>query len=186
MKDSKFEYFLNAIHYCIWLYKIKFGESAGRIVDVIFAPIPKYLFTKTYREKYYERLSKEQKKKETFFRNRENGYYIGRANHWFGYLYSSYFSFFSFLLMPFIFKAGGNMHNIATLILLALPVILGYIPAYKAVFANDRYLKYFKQFEKEDEQWHRKWKRITLAFEIGSIVAISLGIGAAFFILIVL
>ena len=86
--------------------------------------------------------------------------------------------------MPFIFKAGGDMHNITTLILLALPVVLGYIPAYKAVFTNDRYLKYFKQFEKEDERWHRKWKRITLVFEIGSIVSSFLGIGPAFFIAI--
>ena len=88
--------------------------------------------------------------------------------------------------MGFIFKAGGDLHNIVNLILVAIPVELGYIPAYRAVFANNRYLQYFKQFEKEDEQWHRKWKRITLAFEIGSIVAIILGVGAAFFILIVL
>lgn len=181
MKDSKLEYFLNAIHYCLWLNEKKFGNFAGRVVETLLAPIPKYLFTKVYKEKYYKRLPKEQKKVVSFFNNRENGYYIGRANHWFGYLYSSYFVFFSFLLMPFIFKAGGDMHNITTLILLALPVVLGYIPAYKAVFTNDRYLKYFKQFEKEDERWHRKWKRITLVFEIGSIVSIFLGIGAAFF-----
>ncbi len=186
MKDSKLEYFLNAIHYCLWLNEKKFGNFAGRVVETLLAPIPKYLFTKVYKEKYYKRLPKEQKKVVSFFNNRENGYYIGRANHWFGYLYSSYFVFFSFLLMPFIFKAGGDMHNITTLILLALPVVLGYIPAYKAVFTNDRYLKYFKQFEKEDERWHRKWKRITLVFEIGSIVSIFLGIGAAFFIAIVL
>ena len=43
--QNRFEYFLNAIHYCIWLYEIKFGESAGRIVDVLFAPIPKSLFS---------------------------------------------------------------------------------------------------------------------------------------------
>ena len=184
--QNRFEYFLNAIHYCIWLYEIKFGESAGRIVDVLFAPIPKYLFTKAYREKYYERLSKEQKKKESFFRNRENGYYIGWANHWFGYFYSSYFGFFSFLLMGFIFKAGGDLHNIVNLILVAIPVELGYIPAYRAVFANNRYLQYFKQFEKEDEQWHRKWKRITCFFCIGSVVTFFSGVGAAFFILIVL
>lgn len=186
MKDSKLEYFLNAIHYCLWLREMKSGSNARKIVNVLFAPIPKYLFTKAYKEKYYKRLPKEQKKVVSFFNNRENGYYIGRANHWFGYLYSSYFVFFSFLLMPFIFKAGGDMHNITTLILLALPVVLGYIPADKAVFTNDRYLKYFKQFEKEDERWHRKWKRITLVFEIGSIVSIFLGIGAAFFIAIVL
>lgn len=94
--------------------------------------------------------------------------------------------FFSFLLMPFIFKEGGDLHNIVNLILVAIPVELGYIPAYRAVFANNRYLQYFKQFEKEDEQWHRKWKRITCFFCIGSVVTFFSGVGAAFFMLIVL
>ena len=85
MKDSKLEYFLNAIHYCLWLREMKSGSNARKIVNVLFAPIPKYLFTKAYKEKYYKRLPKKQKKVVSFFNNRENGYYIGRANHWFGW-----------------------------------------------------------------------------------------------------
>ena len=54
--------------------------------------------------------------------------------------------------------------------IIALPVGLCYIPAYKAVLSNDRYLKYFKQFEKEDAKWHKKWKQITWGFCIGSVV----------------
>ena len=52
MKDSKLEYFLNAIHYCLWLREMKSGSNARKIVNVLFAPIPKYLFTKAYKEKY--------------------------------------------------------------------------------------------------------------------------------------
>ena len=49
MKDSKLEYFLNAIHYCLWLREMKSGSNARKIVNVLFAPIPKYLFTKAYK-----------------------------------------------------------------------------------------------------------------------------------------
>ena len=62
MNNNKFEYFLNAVHYCIWLNDMKFGDFMGRIVNTLFSPIPKYLFTKEYKKKYYERLSEEQKK----------------------------------------------------------------------------------------------------------------------------
>lgn len=186
MKNGKFEYFLNAIYYCIWLNEMSMGSYFRKRVNMLFSPIPKYLFTKSYREKYYERLPKEREKAVPFFNNRENGYYIGRAKHWFSYLCSGYSAFFSFLLLGIALREWSGPINTISLIVLAIPILLGDIPVNKAVFANDRYLKYFKQFEKEDEQWHRKWKRITLAFEIGSIVAISLGIGAAFFIVIVL
>ena len=186
MKDCKINYCLNAIHYCIWVREMKSGSNVRKIVNILFAPIPKYLFTKAYREKYYKRLPKEREKAVSFFNNRENGYYIGRAKHWFSYLCSGYSAFFSFLLLGIALREWSGPINTISLIVLAIPILLGDIPVNKAVFANDRYLKYFKQFEKEDEQWHRKWKRITLAFEIGSIVAISLGIGAAFFIVIVL
>ena len=56
MNRNKFEYFFNAIHYCLWLGDIKFGD----LVWTLLSPVPKYLFTKEYK-KYYERLPKEQK-----------------------------------------------------------------------------------------------------------------------------
>ena len=97
MRD-KFEYFLNAIHYCIWLNDRAFGDFMGKIVDVILSPIPKYLFTKAYRKKCEERLVKEQKNIDKFFYDREIGYHIGWANHWFGYFYSGYPCLLSFIL----------------------------------------------------------------------------------------
>ena len=62
MKDSKLEYFLNAIHYCLWLREMKSGSNARKIVNVLFAPIPKYLFTKAYRENIISVCQKNRKK----------------------------------------------------------------------------------------------------------------------------
>ena len=70
--------------------------------------------------------------------------------------------------------------NIFTILLIAAPVALCYIPAYKAVFTRDRYLIYFKKFEREDNEWHKKWKYITILFLAGSIVMVLLGILAMF------
>ena len=175
MERNKFEYFLNAVHYCIWLNDMKFGDFMGRIVNTLFSPIPKYLFTKEYKKKYYERLSEEQKKIDKFFYDKEIGYHIAWAHHWFGYFYSGYFMFLSFVLLGIPDGIFGGVNLIVATAIIALPIALGYIPAYRAVFSKDRYLKYFKQFEKENEQWHKKWKMITWAFCIGALITMAIG-----------
>ena len=168
--NKKFEYFLNAVHYCLWLGEIKSSDFIGRIIDKLLSPVPKYLFTKKYREKYEKRLPETQKEMEWIFNDKENGVNIGSANHWFGFFYSGYPCFLSFVLCGIVFGLFGAVNPIVTLAICVLPICLCYIPAYKAVFTKNRYLKYFKQFEKEDEQWHKKWKWITIAFVIGSEV----------------
>ena len=175
MNNNKFEYFLNAVHYCIWLGDMKFGDFMGRIVNTLFSPIPKYLFTKEYKKKYYERLSEEQKKIDKFFYDKEIGYHIAWAHHWFGYFYSGYFMFLSFVLLGIPDGIFGGVNLIVATAIIALPIALGYIPAYRAVFSKDHYLKYFKQFEKENEQWHKKWKMITWAFCIGALITMAIG-----------
>ena len=180
--NKKFEYFLNAIHYCLWLGDMKFGDFMGRIVNVILDPIPKYLFTKEYKEKYYERLPKEQMKMDSFFYDKKAGYHIGWANHNFGAFYSGYPGFLSFVIGG-IYIRFYDEFDCWLLILFAIPVVICYIPAYKAVFSKDKYLKYFKQFEKKEASWHKKWKWITIAFCIGSVVVSLLGICVALGIL---
>lgn len=180
---KKFEYFLNAIHYCLWLSDIKFGDFMGKIVDVLLSPVPKYLFTKEYRKKYYERLSEVQTTKEKFFYDKKSGYHIGSAHHWFGFFYSGYPGYIGFIIIGLLIGGCANFKEIY-LLTYAIPVGLCYVPAYKAVFSNDRYLKFFNEFEKEDDAWHKKWKRRTIAFIIGSIAITLLGIATTFFIAI--
>ena len=67
----------------------------------------------------------------------------------------------AFILLGIPDGMFGGVNEIIAIAIIALPVGLCYIPAYKAVLSNDRYLKYFKQFEKEDAKWHKKWKQIT-------------------------
>jgi hypothetical protein len=184
IEKNKFEYFLNAVHYCIWLFDMKFGDWIGKYVDIILSPIPKYFFTKNYREKCYEHRVKAQKEMDKFFYDKENGFHIGRANYLFGNIYSWYPGILSFILFGVVLRFFGNGNFLLSMLAIVIPIGLCYIPAYKAVFSKDRYLKYFKQFEKEDEQWHRKWKWTTVAFCIGSIVSGLLGMAAMWGVLV--
>lgn len=177
---KKVKYFLNAIYYCIWRNYIKLGGIVGKNIDKILSPIPDYFFTKAYKKKYYEHLPNEKKKANFFFQNKKNGYYIGLANSLFGYLYSGYPCFISFVLVGFAIKKFNEYNHCLMVVLMAIPIGLAFIPAYISVFANDRYLKYFKQFEKEGKEWHRKWNRRTIAFFLGSLLAEILGVIAIF------
>lgn len=56
-----------------------------------------------------------------------------------------------------------------------IPIEAAFIPLNRGVLKNERYLKYFKKFEKKDEQWHKKWKRITIVFCLGCIILVLLG-----------
>lgn len=176
--SGKFEYFLNAIHYCMWLIDIKLGNFDRRIVIRIRSFILKHLCTNERRRKYEEFMNKEQEKIDEFFYDQENGFHIEWANHWFGYFYCGYPSLLSFTMVGIADKLLGGINAFEFIIFYGIPIGLCYIPAYRAVFSKDKYLKYFKRFKKKDKRWHRKWECITFLFLIGSIAFILLGIFA--------
>lgn len=178
MKITKWEYSLNAIHYCIWLMDIRLDNCVHKLMDKISILISKCFFTKSFQKKWYERRENNQKELNSFFYNRVNGYHIGWANYWFGYLYSSYPGVLSFIIVGIADKIIGTLNIAMFAMFFGTPIVLCYIPAYKAVFSKDKYLKYFKEFEKKDMYWHRKWKWITISFCIGAVIMTILGIVA--------
>ncbi len=190
MYKQKFEYFLNAIHYGFWLKERTFNNVIRKIVDILSYPIHilfylirKFLFTKNMRERYYENTKKSQDIINDFYYNKKRGFCIGIAHHNFDAFYSIYTCILSFVIQALYIKFNGEINTFVILITIAIPMGICYIPAYKAVFSNDKYLQYFKQFEKKDEHWHKKWKRITTAFILGAIASIIFGIYLYFTIL---
>ena len=183
--DSKFKYFLNAIHYCMWLHFLKFEEKNDKIFNCLFSQILKYFFTQKYKTNFYSNLGRVQNDVAQFYNDKRSGFCISWASHWFGYAYSCYPAVISFVLFGVILRFSDDLgNNIAIQILiLAVPIVLCYIPLYRAVFFHDRYLEYFKEFEKKNTQWLNKWKKITLIFCIGAIISIIFGITIAFVIL---
>ena len=169
MESNKFAYFLNAVHYFIYLEEIWSNKKIEKIILSFFSIL--------FSEKYMQKINDRQKNKELkdFRYGNKWGLSIGVAHYWFGYFYSGYFMFLSFVLLGIPDGIFGGVNLIVATAIIALPIALGYIPAYRAVFSKDHYLKYFKQFEKEDGQWHKKWKRITWVFCIGALITMAIG-----------
>lgn len=181
--NKKFEYFLNAIHYCLYLEE----KWSTRIIEKCVLRLFHGLSILFNFESFYQRKMEERLKNrdlQEFMYGKTWGESIGFANHWFGYIYSGYPAFLSFILMGFYFRSCEEMNYLIVLITASIPIGICYVPAYRAVFSKDRYLKYFKQFEKEDAQWHKKWKRITILFCIGSVIVTFMGIVAMWGVLL--
>lgn len=168
MSWSRFEYFLNAIHYSIWLGEIRNSKRIEKIVYAIFNPLLRFLLTESQHDALLERRQKYASRNKKFV----NDMNIGCANSWFGLFYSCYFGWPDIFLMSILIDINTNVKNV----IFAIPIIVGYIPAYKAVFYKDRYLEYFKEFRKKDERWHKKWKWISRAFRIGGVMLIALSL----------
>lgn len=158
---------MNAIHYCIYLEEVWSNKKVNKMVTGLFAVIFRIPFIGKYRKKIDEQKAKEL---DEFYYGNKAGLSISAAHHWFGYFYSGYPAFLSFILVGIADKKLESLNVLTFILLFGIPIALCYIPAYQAVFTKDRYLKYFMQFEKEDEQWHKKWNRITWLFCIGSVV----------------
>ena len=175
MISNKFEYFLNAVHYCLYKEEVWSNRKIEKRVWQVFHYVSRLFGF----EKFYIRrkdINMKDNESQEYMYGKNWGQSIGLAHHWYGFFYSGYLALFSFILLGLVEKRFGDLSNALGILLIAIPTGLCYIPAYKAVFTKDRYLKFFKQFEKEDEQWHKKWKWITIAFCIGSVVTFFSGI----------
>ena len=64
-----------------------------------------------------------------------------------------------------------------TIILFVVFITVGLSKLTKAIDNPQTYLSYFKEFEKQDEEWHKKWKRNTILLFIGSIVSAAMSFG---------
>ena len=179
MKE-KFEYFLNAVHYMIYKEQVWSSKKIQKTVNYLISIIIKIPFIGKYKKENNEQELKELNK---FYYGKKSGLSISVAHHLFGTFYSCYPMLFSFILIGFIIRYCKEEQDIAILMASFIPIGICYIPAYKAVFAKDRYLKYFKQFEKQDEHWHKRWKRITLLFCIGSVLMFFISLGVVTLIL---
>jgi len=165
MNWNKFEYFLNAVHYCMWLNQKRFQRFVHKIVFAFLSLISKYIFTSEYREKLHKRQ------------------HIGLAEwniyttrHWFGFLCAGYSACISFILLGLGNRLFGHLSLIVVLFLIFGPIGFCYLCVNKAIYDKNHYMRYFRKFEREDEKWLRKWSGITTLFYLGSILSFIGGI----------
>ena len=172
LEENKFAYFWNAIHYRIWLRV----SSSYHFGDKYFDRFTHYLIerfkTGEEKEKAYQRLNEEKKKGEAFYKDKKAGFGVGMADDIAGGIYTAYTFFpFYFITGAVIDRLTGipAINPIVFIPLIIVDIFVIFKPFRKAVFDNDRYLKYYKIFEKKDAAWHRKWKRITIMLILGVV-----------------
>lgn len=184
IENNKFAYALNAILYCLWLADIKYSELIRKAVFTILSPIPKYVFTKKYRAKFYENQAIGLKNRKKHMLNRKDGYHIQCAKYIFNSHSAAYPGFIALVAAGFIIRFTGELPLLIFSPIVFILITIGAITEHKLLYSHDKYLNYFKQFDKEDEHWHKKWNRITTVFCVGAVVSILLGLLTASAILI--
>ena len=140
MRMKKFEYFLNAVHYCMWIREKKVYAFLKISGDRLFSPL-KYLFTKNFRKRYHESRQKLEPQWDDSWLNRKDGFCVGWAHHWMGYFSACYPGFISFVLLGLGTRWFGRLPSLVVIALIAIPLGSFYIPFYKALYTKDRYLK---------------------------------------------
>lgn len=172
---EKFKYVMNALHYCIYKEEVWSNKKIGTIVSHLMFFVYKYCFTKRMRLRFYQRHLQSQKEIDEYMYGKKYGQSIGMTHHIFGTFYSCYSACFSWIFLGIANRKCRELESVVALLIITIPIAIGYIPIYKTVFSNDIYLKYYKQFEKKDNYWHKKWKWITTVFCIGGILITVIG-----------
>jgi len=162
--------FLNKMHYGIFRLLLDQNERDNKLI------------LKITPQKYKDISKRNIMNSRKFYYDKKEGFTVLFTHHLFGGAYASYFLFFSGILLGIKDVFFDVDNKIVTLLLIGLPILVGYIPAYKAVLSNDVYLNYYKKFEKKDAQWQRKCKWMAVAFCIGGFLTMILGLFAYSFI----
>ncbi len=199
MTWKKFEYFLNAVFYHIWLNDKLFTRFINKLlyctVGVVIRLIAGFICKYKVRNKHHEKISKEYRQHDEYIYRDEYGINIGGAEHWFRFAYLAYPSIPMFIIAATLYKTYEKICNetceelfflIIILIISIIPYILVYCFVEKAVLKNNKYLEYFKQFKKEDKRWNTKWEIITLFFFIGALISFIIAIAAMWLVFLYL
>lgn len=178
------EYYLNVLFYFFFLREKWSFTTSQKYMDEIMDFLSGLLFLK----RRYQALRRcnESKGVYKFLYGKVNSPSIVLAEKVFTGFCWCYAYFFSFVLFAITLKADLPYLSFFALVDVALPgLVLNHI-VNKKVFKKNRYLDYFKRFERKDEQWHRKWKLITLVFSVCALLSVALGFATFFAIMIYL
>ncbi|MGE8555714.1 MAG: hypothetical protein ACN6OB_17485 [Chryseobacterium jejuense] len=163
----------NYIHYFIFQFEIKATYFFRNILNFIFSPITKIKFLK----KDLEKRNSSFKHIDDIALNLSNNPLYGKSIafagiHTGGLIILIEYGLFNILqtilgkaFMQFVWGPGNSYKWIFIIGLLAIPWIINE----KLLFKNDKYLKYFDEFDKEPKEVRRKWAWISFGIIIGII-----------------
>ena len=175
----------NYTYYSIYSFERKVTYFFRTILNSIFSPITKINFLKKGLEKRGSSFKQIDDIALEISNNPKNGKSINLANiHIGGLLVLLEFSLFNLFqailgksLIQYVWGPGSPYKWFFIIVLLVIPYLINN----QLLWKNDKYLKYFKEFDKKPKEIRRKWAWISfgiilgiLAFFILSFVIASL------------
>lgn len=157
----KFNYTLtlNIILFCIFKFFIVIDLCLNNVFYHIFTMLS---FTKKHKGEYLSRMAKFNRYNIAKAYDYE-GKNICYANTFFGAFYCGYSYFFIGSIFGTLVRLFGEFHGIVVYLIPIIPIAVWWYPAQRAVFYKDRYLKYFKQFEKKDNAYSGEYHPVVPA-----------------------
>lgn len=162
---NKLEYFINALCYGSWIRSDRFISNVIKSICYFF-----------HSEKWERRKARALKETGDY---RNSVSFIAFSNN-----FRKLWGLFSF---PYIFGISIFLERITESawiphIGLVICCFISYWALEKCVFSHNRYIEYFKIFEQKDESWHRKWRIISIIFEILTLIMVFIGLFAVIYI----
>lgn len=183
---ERIDYLLTVCLYCWHLRVSNVGRRIDKVFNYIIRLVVANIVLQRYRYKIYRNLLNSQKAIAPMHWDLECGQHIIIAKN------LVYQTCIGYLTFPFSVVVGiassiigwkmvlywkDGTITFIIILLYAVFILVGLFKLSKAIDNPQTYLLYFKEFEKQDEEWHKKWKRNTILMFIGSIVSAAMSFG---------
>lgn len=172
-ENNHIVYVLNIFYYLLWRIGIIHGGYFRRIIYFI-----NNLFSGAFlHSDRLERIRETQKEEISRYlndpHNKTGGDGVIFAGRFYFFFYGLLISILPVCAMSFIIYCFNSIWLGSIVALLLGGGCLAY--ASIAIYHSQRYLRYFKKFEKKDRGWHKFWNAILLAYALISILSFIAG-----------
>lgn len=177
LKKNSVEYFFNAVLYWRWYFELSKGRQIRDILNSFVYVISRLFLSKANYEKVIARTKKNESNLNDFFFDIKHGNSIEQAHRFLSFYMALYAIGLTCIAIVIFFKYFGfNDKFWVFYIILAILLYPVYFYVHSLTISQDKYLIYFKQFDKEDERWKSKWIFITILFFGGGVGTLCIGI----------
>ena len=187
---NRIDYIAAATLYCWHRWISKAGTTMEIRIDHIIRQLVSVLLPKRYLYRLYRNNEEMQEASNLMLRNLECGQYISIAKNMVRHTFGGYLVFPMAVVACIISSLigwdivldwkDGMIYFGMSLIGMVL-VVIGLCILTKVFNDPQDYISYFKEFQKQDEEWLKRWKRYTILLFVGGIASAAMGMGTVFY-----
>lgn len=174
------KYFFYSLYYAFWNFLVVFNLHLTKVVHSIFVPPIAFVLPHKLKIKFIKRQKRLKDKAINDILNYKDGMYIHLFRNSFINVCSIYLSLILLIVSAVLFRITRSFLFSASVGVVCFVVC--WIPLNRYVLNDKRYIKYFKEFERKDESWHKKWRRIAVTLIVLQLPVMAIGTLLAFMI----